>query len=299
MPFWLRGFVAVGAGVSIVLIGVMFREDYLCGYCLAIHALNIAFAISYELSRRPTATDELATPERANPFVSFSATFVATSLLLAVVEHQSTAAAAQHTKSQLKQALDQGTQDERVANTGGVFSPGRYHLGSTTVKVHVVVVSDYQCPSCRTIDAQLRAMAAGREDISISARHFPFCTDCNEHVDKTRHPNACRAALAAEAAGIVGGADAFWRMHDWLFERRGDFTDDELRAQAVEIGLDVHTFLAAFDSEKTLAVVRQDATEADAAGLRFTPMVFINGKPVDLGVNQPAHGVMPRGDNSH
>jgi protein-disulfide isomerase/uncharacterized membrane protein len=299
MPAWLRGIVVAGAGVSTVLIGVMLREGYLCNYCLAIHVLNIVFAIGYELSRWLTATNELATHERVSPSVGFIATFVATSLLLAVVQHQSMAAAAEHTASQLKQALDQRTRDGSVANAGGGFSPGRYHLGSATAKVHVVVVSDYQCPSCRTIDAQLRTMAAGRDDISISARHFPFCTDCNEHVDKTRHPNACRAALAAEAAGIVGGAGAFWQMHDWLFERGGNFTDDELRTKAVEIGLDLKTFFATLNSDQTLAIVRGDAAEADAAGLRFTPMVFINGKPLDLGVNLPAHGVMPRGDNSH
>jgi protein-disulfide isomerase/uncharacterized membrane protein len=282
LPVWLRGIVGGGAGVSTLLIGVIFREGYLCGYCLAIHALNITFAISYELSRRLTATAELAAPERVNPFVSFIATFIATTVLLAVVEHQSTAAAAQKAESQLKQALVQGTRDEGVANTGAGFSPGRYHLGPTTAKVHVVVVSDYQCPSCRTIDSQLRTMAAGRDDISISARHFPLCTDCNEHIDTTRHPNACRAALAVEAAGILGGAGAFWQVHDWLFDRRGSFTDDELRAKAAEIGLDVEAFFAAINSEQTLSIVRGDTAASDAAGLHFTPMVFINGKPLDI-----------------
>ena len=80
------------------------------------------------------------------------------------------------------------------------FDPGRYFLGSQTAPVLVTVVSDYQCPSCRQIDAQLRAMTAGRDDVSITMRHFPFCTDCNKHIDKTRHANACYAARAAEAA---------------------------------------------------------------------------------------------------
>jgi protein-disulfide isomerase/uncharacterized membrane protein len=283
MPGWLRGFVAAGAGVSMVLIGVMFREGYFCGYCLVIHALNITFAIGYELSHRLTDTNESATSERVSPLVSFSATFVATSLLLAVMQHQSVAGAAQYTESQLKQALDQGTHGGGMDGSATGFRPGRYYLGPTTAKVHVIVVSDYQCPSCRTIDAQLRTMAAGRDDISISARHFPFCTDCNEHVDKTRHPTACRAALTAEAAGSIGGPDAFWRMHDWLFERGGNFTNEELQAKAAEIGLDLETFLAAIKCEQTLAIVRGDAGDADAAGLRFTPMVFINGKPLEMG----------------
>jgi protein-disulfide isomerase len=156
-------------------------------------------------------------------------------------------------------------------------------LGPEAAKVDVTIVSDYQCPSCRTIDAQLRAMTAGRSDVSISARHFPFCTDCNEHIDKTRHPNACRAALAAEAAGQIGGAAAFWQVHDWLFARHGQFTDDALRRFVEEIGINWDAFHAVMQSDATLHVIRADAAAADAAGLRFTPMIFINGTAIDIG----------------
>jgi protein-disulfide isomerase/uncharacterized membrane protein len=283
LPVWLRAAIAIGAIASILLTPVMFREDYLCGYCLTIHALNITFAFGYELSRWRAPADHLATAQRATPLVAFSGTFVTASLLLSITQHQSTAAATQRTESQLMQALNEGARAGKGASAHTSFGRGRYYLGPTTGRVHVVVVSDYQCPSCRTIDAQLRAMVAGRDDISISARHFPFCTDCNEHVDKTRHSNACHAALAAEAAGIVGGADAFWQMHDWLFERGGNFMDEELEAKITEMGLDKQKFLAVFRSDKTLAIVRGDADDADDAGLRFTPMVLINGKPLELG----------------
>ena len=38
-----------------------------------------------------------------------------------------------------------------------------------------------------------------------------------------------RAVLAAEAADMVSGTEAFWRIQAWLFEHRGEFTDDRLR----------------------------------------------------------------------
>jgi protein-disulfide isomerase len=184
----------------------------------------------------------------------------------------------------LNQALDQARSSGKSVDSDSAvaFAPGRYNLGPETAAVHVVAVSDYQCPSCRTIDEQLRSMIVGRKDVSVSARHFPFCTDCNEHIDKTRHPNACRAALAAEAAGIVGGADAFWQMHNWLFERRGEFTDSELGQFVQNLGLDGASFLEEIQDEKTRDLIRSDAAAADAAGLRFTPMIFINGQPINV-----------------
>jgi protein-disulfide isomerase len=280
LPTWLWATVRVSAMVSALLIGVMLVEGYVCAYCLTIHVLNIAFVVGGELRWRfahRTAVDANAWPTLA----TFAATFAATSILLAVLEYQSTAAASEAAAARMKQALDPaGNRAAGTASTATAFDPGRYYLGPASAKVHVTVVSDYQCPSCRTIDTQVRALTAGESDISISARHFPFCTDCNDQVDKTLHPNSCRAALAAEAAGQVGGANAFWQMHDWLLERRGEFTDDQLQQFVRVIGLDRNAFSAAMQSNETLAVIRSDTVAADTAGLTHTPMVFINGRAI-------------------
>ena len=55
-------------------------------------------------------------------------------------------------------------------------------------------------------------MIAATPDASLAIRHFPMCKACNPHA-LDLHPNACWAARAAEAASIVGGDAAFWRMH--------------------------------------------------------------------------------------
>ena len=57
----------------------------------------------------------------------------------------------------------------------------------------------------------------------ISIRYFPFNSDCNPFVTKTLHSNACWAARAAETAGMLWGPEGFWKMHVWLFDRRGVF----------------------------------------------------------------------------
>lgn len=282
LPSFLRGVLILSGVVSLPLVGVMLVEGYLCGYCLTIHICNLLLVVGYEVCAwrwpaKPTAHNGWRT------IGWFTGTFALTSVLLAIVDRQSTPAAERATSAELQQALA-GAAGSTDANDGvpARFAPGRYLLGPETARVHVTVVSDYQCPSCRRIDALVRAMTAGRDDVSLSVRHFPFCTDCNEHVERTGHPMACRAAIAAEAAGITGGAEAFWQMHDWLFDRGGQFTDDELLQFVGEAGIDEAIFRKALASDETLAKVRADADAADAAGLKFTPMVFINGRPIQL-----------------
>jgi len=50
-----------------------------------------------------------------------------------------------------------------------------------------------------------------------------------------------------------------------------------------ETGFDEPAFRDALASEETIELIRADASAADAAGLKFTPMIFINGRPIDVG----------------
>ena len=62
---------------------------------------------------------------------------------------------------------------------------------------------------------------------------------------------------------------------------------EERRSQLLEfvreLALNEGAFLAAIASEETADLLRADADAADAASLKFTPMVFINGKPIEIG----------------
>ncbi|MHC4948301.1 MAG: DsbA family protein, partial [Planctomycetota bacterium] len=121
---------------------------------------------------------------------------------------------------------------------------------------------------------------SGRDDISLSAKHFPLCKDCNAFARERNvnpHPNACWAARAAETAGILRGNDGFWQMHFWLFERRGSFTDAELRAGLTTLGYDPDEFIRTMQSPRTLELVQADIAEAMDLGIHYTPMIFING----------------------
>src|SRR5690606_14924247 len=141
---------------------------------------------------------------------------------------------------------------------------GRYVHGPEEAAIRVVMFTDYQCPDCNRIESEIEPILKQRDDISLSVMHFPFCRNadggkiCNKYAPRDLHANACRAARAAEAAGIVGGNAAFCDMHFWVFSRSGNFTQAELDQKIGAMGLDREDFLAAMQGDQTLSIVHQD-----------------------------------------
>lgn len=155
---------------------------------------------------------------------------------------------------------------------------GRYRLGPEVAPVRIVIFSDYQCPECKSMEKQALEVLAKHPEVSLSAKHFPFCTECNRHMGGfNKHPLACRAARAAEAAGIVGGNNAFWLMHQWIFSVSANFTDAALSAKVLELGLDPAAFTAAMNDPATNQLAASDVEEGMSLGVMYTPTVFVNG----------------------
>ena len=155
---------------------------------------------------------------------------------------------------------------------------GRWRIGPEAAPIRIMIFTDYQCRDCRRIEKQLEEILHERDDVSLSMKHFPFCQECNAHVSRDMHANACHAARAAEAIGMMYGNDAFWKMHNWLFERGGSFrTTKEVTDGIRSLGYDPDGFMQVWRSDETLERVRADADEGHKLGLFFTPMIFING----------------------
>lgn len=166
---------------------------------------------------------------------------------------------------------------------------GRYRLGPEVAPVRIVIFSDYQCPECKGMEKQALEVLAKHPEVSLSAKHFPFCTECNAHMGGfNKHPLACRAARAAEAAGIVGGNNAFWLMHQWIFSVSANFTDAALSAKVLELGLDPAAFTAAMNDPATNQLAVNDVEEGMSLGVMYTPTVFVNGVELRGVINQGA-----------
>jgi protein-disulfide isomerase len=150
-------------------------------------------------------------------------------------------------------------------------------VGPTNAAIRLVIFSDFQCPDCKIIEGQVRDVLARYDNVSFSMKNFPFCTACNPYATKNLHPNACWAARAAEAAGILRGNDGYARMHRWLFNCDGSFTDAQIKAALGQFGYDAGEFLDVMMGPETLRRVQADADEAQDLGIFRTPMIFING----------------------
>ena len=100
-------------------------------------------------------------------------------------------------------------------------------------------------------------------DVRVCFRHFPV---------RTRHPRAWPAAQAAEAAAAQ---DAFWPMHDALFDDQGRLEDPHLWARAKTLGLDVDRFHLDARSEIARQRVERDFRTGLRAGVVTTPTLFL------------------------
>ena len=192
-------------------------------------------------------------------------------------------------KEEVEQQYAESTQQIIEASTDPEREPftGRYLLGPANAPIRLVLISDFQCSDCKIFEQQVRKILARHDNVSVSMKHFPFCTACNQYATKNLHPNACWAARAAEAAGILRGNDGFWQMHRWLFDRSASFTDGEIRAALAQFGYDVREFLDVMQGEETLRRVQADIEEATRLGLFRTPMIFINGVELKGWMAQP------------
>jgi predicted DsbA family dithiol-disulfide isomerase/uncharacterized membrane protein len=281
LPQTFRYLVRLAALGSLGFCVILVLERTFCPYCIAAHIGNFAFWITMESVRIPLSRPRLTVISAVTLFV-----LVTAALGTMDVQHRAAVRRKAETERGAATELIIGQSREQrpspaepgLSETDDPLFTGRYLIGSAEAPIRIVMFTDYQCQDCYNIERQLKELHATRSDISISIKHFPFNSDCNPHVTRSMHSNACWAARAAEAAGMLWGHEGFWRMHAWLFDRRGVFeTTAELEDGIREMGYDPTGFTHVMSHEKTLKAVRADAAEAKRLGLYFVPMIFING----------------------
>jgi len=148
----------------------------------------------------------------------------------------------------------------------GVGIAGGATRGDTNAAVTVIEFTDFQCSACG-------AMYPIAEDVLKSygnrvrfvIRNFPLTSV---------HPNAFRAAQAAEAAKAQG---KFWEYIDLMFKNQTALDADSLKKYATRVGLDRKRFDAELDAGKYDSVIRHDMEDGETYGIESTPTFFING----------------------
>jgi protein-disulfide isomerase len=151
--------------------------------------------------------------------------------------------------------------------------PEDHAYGPAGAPVTLVEYGDYECPHCgrayRVLQQVLKELG---DDVCFVFRNFPL---------HEAHPHAQAAAEAAESVAVHGGEEAFWAMHDLLYENQDALQHDDLieYAQAADVNpIDVADDLA---SDAMRERVRRDFRSGVRSGVNGTPTFFVNGRRFD------------------
>ncbi len=140
-------------------------------------------------------------------------------------------------------------------------------LGPKTAPVTIVMWSDFQCPYCSRVKPTIQKLRARYGDqLRVVWKDLPL----------SFHKYAREAAVVARIAYLERGNDAFWQMHDRIFDNQSSLSTDSLVAMAADAGIGSGA-LETFRAEAEARVDRAIA-ESQALAINGTPAFYIDGQ---------------------
>lgn len=150
--------------------------------------------------------------------------------------------------------------------------------GPEKAKVTIVDFSDFQCPFCKRAAFTLKPyLGELKSQVRLIYVNYPLDNACNPAIQRPFHPVSC---LAAKAALCAQGQGKFWEYHDLVFENQKRLSRTTLLQLANQAGLDETTFNNCLVSLETENRLGQEIKEAERFGVRGTPALFVNGRPL-------------------
>ncbi len=140
-------------------------------------------------------------------------------------------------------------------------------LGPKTAPVTLVIFSDYQCPFCSRVEPTLKQLRDQYGDkIRIVWKDLPL----------DFHKDALPAATAAQVAFMAKGNDAFWKVHEKMFQNQKALSEENYLKWLAEVGVDKATYDKL--KPKAEAKAKADAELAKKLGIQGTPNFMIDGE---------------------
>ena len=302
-PALLATLGAVESGYLIYVMG--WRLHAWCGFCLAVHAVNALMLLGlwtqWLAGCRARSKEELAAMPVGQlwkvPVLAMANAMLVGITLLALFGLGGTYLLYHNARWEVaKVQQDQEYQRWKFGNTAPaeqlVLREDDPALGPANAPHTVVMFGDFQCAHCAQTDRILRQVQEKLDNrFRLVFKHFPLNRACNAAMDegKAGHAFGCLAAEAAEAARRLGGNEAFWKMHDALYENQRKLDEKPYTRLAQELGLDAAAFENLLADAATRRRIEQDAAVGKAVGVQGTPAVFLDRRRVDLDViNDPS-----------
>ncbi len=185
------------------------------------------------------------------------------------------------TKEDIKKAKIKASGKSLNEDTYKNVIPDHY-MGNKNSKVTVIEYEDFACSHCQAMHIYFDKIQQDYKDrVTFIFRNSSL-----------GYPNSIATLSAAEAAGKLGGEEAFWKMHKLLFKDQrwvGQAVDIKLKRQlftdyAKESGLNAQEFLATLNNAKVNGIeekIERDHKLAEKSGVTGTPTWFVNGKKVE------------------
>jgi protein-disulfide isomerase len=140
--------------------------------------------------------------------------------------------------------------------------------GPADALVTIVNFSEYQCPYCKRVQETLREVSkAYPKDVRIVWKDNPL----------PFHARAKPAAIFARVVFQKYGQDAFWRLHDALFENQASLEDEDLEELAKKQRIPWAPIKAALAADKAAKLEESMALASDFQ-VGGTPHFFVNGR---------------------
>ena len=147
-------------------------------------------------------------------------------------------------------------------------------LGRSDAPIAIVVFSDFQCPYCKSFAETAKQIISEDSQVKLIFRNMPL----------SMH----RWAKPAAEFGICvqrQKPQAFWQVHDYLFEHQQEINADNLLPTMLdfvksEVGLSLEPLQSCINTKLASAQLDRDLALAEANQVQGTPTVFVNGKRV-------------------
>lgn len=145
-----------------------------------------------------------------------------------------------------------------------------FSFGPSDARVTIVVFSDLECPFCRELANTIRSNIPQKypSDVRVIFVDFPL-----ESIHKWARP-------AAEAGRCFGDKrpEAFWALHDWIFQHQQEIDGANLREKVLSVAkqqnLDLAEVSNCIDTHATANYVQQSIKAGQILHVQQTPTFF-------------------------
>ena len=148
--------------------------------------------------------------------------------------------------------------------------PEDHAHGPANAPITLVEYGDYECPHCgRAYLILQQVLRELGDEVRFVFRNFPL---------SEAHPHAQAAAEAAESVAVYGGEDAFWVMHDLIYENQDALQQDDLIEYAAAADVNSRDVANDLATGAMTERVRRDFRSGVRSGVNGTPTFFVNGR---------------------